>query len=132
MDIDVLKAELTDDDLERGYSGMTDEEVATSLNNLIDRTRNRTTMSGREVAAEIVDAEYDALSDAKKNQILSLTSASDIDPFGFAANVIKGVFTLGSDTLTALVTARVQNISRSVELGLGVIRIGHVQQARAV
>lgn len=129
MDINIIKVELTTDPLTRGYSTMTDEEASTDLNTVY-RTRNRTSMTGREVAAEIVNAEYDALSDAKKNQILSLSSASDIDPYGFAANVIKDVFGAGSLTVTALALARVENISRATELGLGVVYPGHVEEAR--
>ena len=74
-------------------------------------------MSGREVMAEIVDAEFDALSDVNKSLIVSLTSSNDLDPFGFAANVIKGIFP-GSLTLAALASVRVETISRAVELGI--------------
>ena len=130
MDITALAAELTTDELLRGYAAMTDQEAADSLNDTIDRDRNRTTMTGREVAAEIDDAEYDALTDVKKAQILSLTSGDDIDPFGFGAFVTKDVFGVGSNTVAALAAARVETVSRADELSLGVVYAGHVENAR--
>jgi hypothetical protein len=128
MDIVALKAELTDDPLGRVYSAMDDQTAADSLNTE-NRAVNKTTMTGREVAAEIVDSEYDALTDALKSQVLALVASEDVDPFGFAANVIKDIFP-ASDTLTALQAARVETLSRAVELGIGVAKTGHVEEAR--
>ena len=45
MNYDALKTELTEDPLALGYSGMTDQEVADSLN-AVNRQRNRTSMTG--------------------------------------------------------------------------------------
>ncbi len=117
----VLSDEITDDPLARGYAGMTDQELVDSLNAL-DRQRNRTSMTGREVRAEVDDTEYDALLDAEKGQFLALTATDDIDPFGFAANVVKDIFP-GSTTLANLQAARVETISRAVEIGLGVVSL---------
>lgn len=127
--IDTIKTEIDTDPLARGYSGMTDQQVADDLNTVY-RQRNRTSMSGREVADEIVDAEYDALSDAKKAQLLSLGASDSIDPFGFGANVIKDIFTAGSTTVSNLAAARVETISRAEELGIGTVKTGWVEEAR--
>ena len=126
-----LKTELADDPLGRGYSAMTDQEAANDLNTSY-RTRNRTSMSGREVRAEVVDAEYDALTDAKKEQFLALTASDDLDPFGLAANVIKGIFGPGSTTRSNLAIGRVESITRTVELILrSPMRRSYVTAARS-
>lgn len=127
----ILSDELTNDPLARGYSGMTDQQAADSLNLTVDRDRNRTSMSGREVAAEVVDSEYDALTDIKKSQLLSLLASADLDPFGLAANVVKDIFGGGSSTITALLAVRVETVNRATELGLSFIWPGNVEQARA-
>lgn len=129
MDINALAVELAG---EHPVTGPYDADNATAAEqlNAVNRTHNRTSMTGREVAAEIVDAEYDELSDAKKSHILSLSSGDDIDPFGFAANVVKDVFGADSDTVAALAAVRVETVSRAVELRLGTVYPGHVENAR--
>ena len=129
MDMEILKTELSTDPLSRGYASMSDEEAATDLNTL-NISRNRTSMTGREVADEIVDAEYDVLSEDEKTQVLALVASDTLDPFGFGANVIKDIFGVGSDTVAALASARVETISRATELGLGVVKVGWIIEAR--
>ncbi len=119
-----LKTELADS----RYVGMTDDEAAADLNTP-RIARNRTSMSGREVAAGIDNGEYDALSDVRKSQVLALIASDNIDPFGFAANVVKDIFGAGT-TLTNLAAARVEQISRATELGLSTVKVGHVEEAR--
>ena len=111
------------------YTRMTNEEAAADLN--IPRIdRNRTSMSGREIAAEIVDAEYNKLASDLKQQVLALVEADSHDPFGFAANVIKDIFQTESVTFANLAVARVETISRATELGLPGIKVGWVEEAR--
>ena len=86
MGYEALRAELNDDPLGRGYSGMTDQQCVDSLNT-VDRTRNRTTMTGAEVKKAFeLDAttrgEWAALSADAKSHILALCSRDDLDPFG--------------------------------------------------
>lgn len=116
----ILEDEIANDPLGRGYSSMTDQQLLTSLNT-VNISRNRTTMTGREVAAEIVDSEYNLIPDIKKQQVLELLKRDDLDPFGLPANVIKGIFGAGSTTLSNLATARVHGISRAQEIGWGSI-----------
>ena len=117
----ILEDEIANDPLGRGYAAMTDQQLLDSLN-AKNRSRNRTSMTGREVATEVVNSEYDALPDAKKQQLLELHRSEDLDPFGFAANIIKNVFGVGSTTVTNLVAARVENISRGVEIRWGEVK----------
>lgn len=130
MDIPKLKAELAaGHPVTLAYSA--DHAQAAAEFHVENIVRNRTSMTGREVAAEIVDAEYDALTDAKKTQILALTAHADIDPYGFAANVIKDVFGGLSATVTALAAARTETASQAVAKNLGDVRAGDIQRARA-
>lgn len=109
-----------------------DSEVAAGQLNLANVSRNRTTMTGREVAAQVDETEYNALSDAKKSQFLALSSGDDIDPFGFAVNVVKDIFGAGSNTATVLGVARVETVSYATDQDLGFIWAGHVEAARAL
>jgi len=125
-----MKTEILTDPLGIGYSGLTDIQLLANLQALT-RQRNKTTMSGREVAAEVVDAAYDALTDAQKSQFLALVASSDLDPFGMGANVIKDLFGGGSTTVTNLAAARIESISRLVEIDLGSPGLGNIVEARA-
>jgi len=123
-----LEDELLNDPLGRGYSSFTNQQIQDSLRTK-DRSRNRTSMSGREVAAEVVSSEYNALTADKKSQFLSLIGSEDLDPFGLAVTVVKDVFGAGSTTASNLSTARVETISREEELGVRA-SIGHIEDAR--
>ena len=59
MDIDTLKTELTDDPLAIGYSGMSDEEAAASLNTA-SREVNVESVTGQEIFEAVVLADYAA------------------------------------------------------------------------
>lgn len=111
-----LEDEISGDPLGRGYSSMTDTELLTSLNTK-NLTRNRTSMTGREVRKQIDRTEYTALSAAKKSQLLNLVKSDDLDPFGLPADIIKDIFGSGSKTVSNLIAARVESISRSEEIG---------------
>ncbi len=133
---DTLKDELAGDPLGRGYAGMTDEEAAADLN-ISNRTRNRTSMTGDEVFQATEAAEFAGLGSGQGNSVddqshwLSFCGRDIIDPFA-SANVqfVTEIFQVGSTTLTNLQAARVESITRGVELGLGKVKTGHVQDAR--
>jgi hypothetical protein len=131
MNIEVLQAELLAGHPETGAYDA-DNQIAADQINAVNVERNKTSMTGREMAENIDDAEYDILADVKKSQIISLTGASDIDPFGFVANVLKDVFTVGSTTITNLQAARVETVSQATVLGLGFVYPGHIEAARAL
>jgi len=129
MNIEVLKAELVSGHPVTGAYDA-DDQVAADQINVVNIVRNKTSMSGRQIADNVDNAEYDALTDVKKAQLLALTGAADIDPFGFVANVIKDIFG-SSTTLSALAVARVETVSQATVLGLGFIYPGHIEIARA-
>jgi len=115
-----LEDELANDPLGRGYSSMTDVEFLTSINTK-DRTRNRTNMTGRQVKKQVNVTEYAALSDAKKQQLIELTTSEDLDLFGTDRDILLDIFGGASTTVSNLLTARVESISRGIEVGLGIV-----------
>ena len=130
MSIDVLAAELSDDPLTRGYSGMNDAEAAADLNTAY-RTRGRATMTGSEIMNEIDKSEWDALLPTAQQTVWNILHLGEVNPFGVEATLMVDVFGGGSDTITALAQARMESITRAEELGLTRIRPGTVAEARA-
>jgi hypothetical protein len=136
VDYVALKNEIDTDPLTRGYSGMTDQQVADDMNTVY-RTRNRDSMTGDEIFNAADPAEFAALANGQgnnpdeKNHFMAFCGRDSIDPFA-ANNVqfITDLFPVGSTTVINLQAARIENISRAVELGMGIIKPGHVQDAR--
>ena len=132
-----LRDELTNDPLVRGYSTMSDQEVAEDLNTEY-RTRNRKSMFGDELAQQADDTELDALDDGSANNTadvkshwLAFCARGSVDPFATAnVQLVISIFGAGSQTVTNLQAARTEPISRAAELG---IRVGEglVAVARA-
>ncbi len=129
MDIDTLRTELTTDPLTRGYSAMSDEAAANDLNTVY-RTANKTIMTASEVFNAINKAEFNALSVTNKQLIWDILHLGELNPFGLEADIFVDVFTSGSTTITNLQTLRKNNVSRGVELGLGIVRTGNIVEAR--
>ena len=136
---DDLRTELLTDPLipPRGYSAMSDQEAADDLNTEY-RSRNRTSMTGDEIAQQAVPAAYDALDDGSQNNTadvkshwLAFCARASVDPFA-AANVqlVISIFGAGSQTVLNLQAARVEAISRAAELSLRFVKPGHVEEAR--
>lgn len=126
----LLKVEISVDTF-RVYSSMSDKEVADSLNNL-DRSRNRSSMSGDEVYNSIANrADWDGLTDVERGHFLSFCGRETIDPFA-SANVetVKKIFGDVSATVTNLSAARVETVSRATEINIGFVREGDVQHVR--
>lgn len=126
-----LSDELTQDPLTRGYSGMSDVQAAADLNTEY-RTRIKSSMSGDEIFVQTDPSEFAGLSEHKRLAWLSWTGKDSIDP-GNESNVdfVKWIFGDGSTTVSSLASARVESITRAEELGLGRVREGEVQMARA-
>lgn len=129
--MDDLQTELTNDPEARGYASMTDAEAADDLNTKY-RSRNRTNMTGDEVFANIESqAIWDGLTDNKRLEFLALCGRDTLDPFGSAnVDLVKSVFGGASVTVSNLATARVESISRAVELSLGEVTGSDVEVAR--
>lgn len=115
-----LKDEIANDPLGRGYASMTDQALLDSLN-AVDRPRNRVRMTGLEVKASIDPGEYTLLIPPKKQQVIEWLKRDDLAPFGFDRDVLVDIFGV-STTVSNLDSARVETISRGVELGLGIVR----------
>lgn len=124
-----LNDELTDDPLGRGYSGMTDRAVVADMNTPY-RDSNRSLMTATEIAQSIDVDEFTLLNTADEQTMWNVLSFSEINPFGFEATIFTDVFGGGSRTIAAFLAARVGSISRGQELSLGVVKLGHVQDAR--
>ena len=130
MDRTVLKAELIAGHPVTGvYSS--DDSVATAELNAVNRSRNRDTVSGSEILNATNDAEFGALSVTNQQLWLDLCGVESIDTSsGVAKSLEADLFGSGTTTRTNLAAVRNEDISRAVELGLGVINAGHVQRAR--
>ena len=71
MSLDILRAELTDDPLGRGYSGMSDEEAAADLNTAY-RSRNLAALTASGVLNAVDVAEYNALDSGQQTLLWRL------------------------------------------------------------
>ncbi len=129
---EILRDELLSDPLGRSYSTMSDKEETDDLNTEY-RSRNRTSVKSTEVFNAIDVSEFIALADGNRNTVMQIVGFGDINPFGKEADVFISIFGGGSETIIALALARMEPISRAVELGLRLIpvRRGHVEEARA-
>ncbi len=131
---DVLKDELVNDLLGRGYSTMSDQEAAEDLNSIYPapdtRTRNRTLMSASEVYNAIDQANWTSLSATEQQEVWDILHMGEVNPFGREAVRFTAIFGGGSTTITALKAARVESITRATELELGEVKSRHVGYAR--
>lgn len=127
-----LRTEITTDPLSRGYSGMTDLEVANDLNTEY-RTITRDTVQGYEIFNETDDVEYAALTDAQKSAWDALCAIDQINTANGVAKAREAeIFGAGTTTRSNLIALKNPAASRAVELGLGFIKAGHVQLVRGI
>lgn len=136
-DIQALKTEVTTDPLARGYAGMTEQQVADSLNT-VNRTRIKASLTGDEVFNAADPAELAALAkglpDAREQFLMFLTicARESVNPAGNATTrLIREIFGAGSTTLSNLGTLRNEAVSRGVEIGFGTVGGGDVTEARS-
>lgn len=130
VDIEALAAELLAGHPVTGVYDA-DAQLAADQLNALNRTRNRTSMTGSEVLNAVVKSEYVALTDANKDRMWQVLHLGDLDPFGVEADLLIDIFGGGSGTITALASARKVDISRADELGFRTVRSGEVIEARA-
>jgi len=109
------------------------QNIADLLNSTsTGRTKNRTTVSTKEILTTIDPDELTALTDAVLvAKVGWVMSQGAIDPFN---PTIVRIFTnaFSSTTLAALNALRTPNVSRAEELGLGFIGPGEVASARVI
>ena len=121
IDYQALKTEIDTDPLAVGYSGLTDQQVADSLN-VRDGTYTyqRPVMSGKEVKeAFTLAGEWAAIGPEGRSEILSMCNRDDLDPFGVDALIFLQA--VGSNAPTAqatLVASREPNASRAFNQGI--------------
>ena len=129
MNITALAAELAGGHPD---TGAYDADAATAADqlNTVNRTLNRASMSGSEVLNAVNAAEWIGLTDAGRQTVWDIVHLGTLNPFGVEATLLIEVFGGGSATITALAAARKDDVSRAVELGLGFVYAGHIQNAR--
>ena len=117
-DLQILNAEITTDPLARGYSGMTDLQIANNLNAEY-RTANRDTVSGAEIFNATDADEYGALTDDKKAAWDRLCAIGVVDTASGVAKAREAeLFGGGSVTRANLQSLRQYSLSRAAELGI--------------
>ena len=130
MDYVALKTELTTDPLTRGYSAMDDVAAAVDLNTVY-RERDVESVTGQEIFEAAVTSELDALTDAQRTKFYAIIGMGEILVNGTNTKAaLLAMFGAGTTTRTNLGTLQKQSVSRAVELGLGTVAPGDVENAR--
>ena len=135
MDYAVLAAELGGDPLSRGYAAMTDAEAAADLN-MLYRTRQSERADPADAYNVIDQSEWSALAAAQQQEIAAILQIGTalghlVTPGSRVRQRFIAIFGAGSDTIAALLDLITVDISRAEELGLGAVKPGHVEKARA-
>lgn len=132
-DFQILKTEIDTDPLTRGYSGMTDQQVANSMN--AKNRDNWVPLSSAQIFEAINRTEFAALNTqniSRVDRILGLGSGIPTEPGSNARDELVAVFGAGSNTIIRLAALANQQRSRGEEIGWGEVRPGDVVQARAL
>lgn len=131
MDYNILRNELINDPLSRGYVGMTDQQVSDSLNTA-NRPVIRTSVDTWEVLEATVDSEYTAMSTANKTRYQIFISAGTLDPSRPNTKAaFASMFGPSTQTRTNLLALQLGTpISRATELGLPFVDPHNVTSAR--
>lgn len=120
--MEIIKSELTNDPLGRGYASMTDKQAAIDMN-----TNMRSVQRDTPTPAELVDAidptEYPTIP-ANQRELFNLAITT-----GSLSLAQKSAATT-TNTKAALAALATSEISRSVELVGSFIKTGHVEEAR--
>ena len=105
--------------------------VAAAQFNVVNRTRIRESMSGDEAFQQTDKVGFAGLTEEKKQLWLAFCGRDQINPSeGANIDFVKWVFGDTSKTVINLNAARTEQISWAVELGLGTIAPGDVENAR--
>jgi hypothetical protein len=140
--IQIIADELTNDPNGWGYEvvgsenpgpgPLTDQEVADLLNDATKITRIKALMTSSEIFQSVDITELNALTEPKRNDVLSMLSFGELKPNGKEADLFVDIFGGGSATVIALQAARQETISRAKELGLSNLTLGNIEAARAL
>jgi len=128
--IDIIKEEITNDPLSRGYSGMNDEEVAIDMNTVY-REEDVATVEGQDIFEAVVPSEYNALTDKQVNLLHAIIGMGSIRVNGSnTKTALLAMFGAGTTTRGNLASLQKRDVSRGVELGAGIVKPGNVWEAR--
>lgn len=131
MTTERLKSELTVDPLGRGYAGMGDAAVLADLFTEY-RFRDQSLIATHEILTVLDDADLTALSAADHRKLLLFMSVGVLDVSNQRVReAFKAIFSGRTGALTRLQGLEKKAISRAIELGLGRLRLGHIQVARS-
>lgn len=129
MNIDVLKAELLADHPVTGAYDADDAIAAEQLNEK-NCSRDKPILTGSQVLNAIDKAEFLGKTAEEKQRVWNLLHLGELNPHGVEADLMIDIFGPTSATITTLKLLRVEAISRGVELHLGEVKAGHVEEAR--
>lgn len=145
MNMQTLRAEVANDPLARGYTGMDDAAVAASLNaedrpavKPVSNKRYLVWLAGerRKKLADAAASHASAAVQGLAQMALDMISRPDVDyERGDHKAMLDGLVAggvLGADDSEALDDQADADISRAAELGLPVVRAGDVTMARRV
>ena len=130
MTIELLREEITTDPLGRGYSGMTDLDVADSLN-VVNREMDVDMVSGQDIFEAVVPSEFTPLSADQKSLFYAIIGMGSVMVNGTnTRTALLDMFGAGTTTRNNLAVLQKRDVSRAGELGISFVYEGHVQEAR--
>lgn len=132
MQYAILREEISNDPLGRGYSTMSDGEVANDLNTNM-RSYERKAVSAVEVFEAVAPSEWDGLTDSDKQNVrecLRLLGNLDISTGTNLHDILWNTFGSGTTTRSNLEDLINDTRSRARELGLSKVYKHHVKHAR--
>lgn len=132
MDFAAVAAELATGHPDTGAYDA-DDAVAAGELNAVNRTVSVESVTGQQLFEAVVPAHYNALSSDFKTLFGTIVGMGTIPVNGTNTKAaLTQMFSGQTATLNALAALQTQQVSRAVELGLGLIFEGTVQQARAL
>lgn len=117
----ILKEEIDNDPLGRGYAGMTDQEVADDM--LAEyRSISVGSILGEEIVAALVPSEVNALTVVQQRNLWGVIGAGSVKPDDAEVkNFFADLFGAGTTTRANLLALATRLVSRAAELG---VRVG--------
>ena len=127
-----LADEINTDPLGRGYSTMSDQEIADSLN-AVDRVVSVASIESQDVVAALDPADFGGLTAAEQRYLWGIIGAGAIRPDDTEVKAFfLSIFGAGTNTRANLGALANKTISRAEEVGLGEVNFPTVNIARAL
>lgn len=133
VDYAALKTELETDPLVRGYSGMTDQQIADDMNTVY-RTGTVTELSASQLFEAIEDSDWDTRTADQREKIKTILSLGDniqIAPGTKARAMMASALTGATASLANLGSLESPPISRAVEVFGAAVDVAAIESARA-